>query len=136
MVFSIVPRAKSKLRSLVVKCTMVKSGVLQNRSSTICLFIILHGFLMNATAFAIEENSRSAKFATRVNKRLPGNVVKQLASPSFLSCSQLCLRISWCTSANFKETLKQGERGICELNRRENASAINEDNKLFDQPWR
>ena len=130
MVFSIVPPVESRLYQLRVNCTMAKSGVLQNRSSTICLFIILHGFLMNATVFAVEENSRSAKFATRVNKRLPGHVVKQLASPSLMSCSQSCLKISWCTSTNFK----QGKKGTCELNRRENAPAINEDHELVDQP--
>ena len=113
---------------------MVKSGVLQNRPSTICLFIILHELLLNATVFAVEENSRSAKFATRINKRLPGHVAKQFVSPSLMSCSHSCLRTSWCTSTNFKESLKQGEKGTCELNKRQNAPAINEDNELVDQP--
>ena len=134
MVFNIVPPAKSSLHSLLMKCTMVKSGVLQNLPSTIGLFIILHEFLMNATVFAVEENSRSAKFAARVNKRLPGHVVKQLTSPSLMSCSQSCLGTSWCTSTNFKESLKQGEKGTCELNKRKIAPAINEDSELVDQP--
>ena len=112
---------------------MAKSGVLQNRSSAICLFIILHGFLMNTTVFAGKENYRSAKFGTRVNKRLPGHVVKQLASPSLMSCSQSCLKSSWCTSTNFKDSLKQGGKGTCELNKREKAP-IGEDTELVDQP--
>ena len=110
--------------------------MLQNRPSTIYLFIILHELLLNATVFAVdhEENSRSAKFATRINERLPGHVAKQFASPSLMSCSHSCLRTSWCTSTNFKQSLKQGEKGTCELNKRENAPDINEDNELVDQP--
>ena len=91
---------------------MAKSGVLQNRSSAICLFIILHGFLMNTTVFAVEENSRSAKFGTRVNKRLPGHVVSDFASPSLMSYSQSCLKSSWCTSMNFKESLSKAEKEL------------------------
>ena len=112
---------------------MAKSGLLQNSACTICLFIILREFLMKATVFAVKENSRSAKFATRVNKRLPGHVVSHFASPSLISCSQSCLKSSWCTSTNFKESLKQGGKGTCELNKREKAP-IGEDTELVDQP--
>ena len=98
----------------------------------ICLFFILHEFLMNATVFAIEENYRSANFVTRVNKRLSGHVVKHFSSPSLMSCSQSCLKSSWCTSTNFKESFKQGEKGTCELNKRGNAP-IKEHTELVDQ---
>ena len=133
VVSSIVPPVKSRLYQLLVNCTMAKSGVLQNRSSTICLFIIFNGFLMYATVFAVEENSRSAKLATRVNKGLLSHVVSHFASPSLMSCSQSCLKSSWCTSTNFKESLKQGGKGNCELNKRENAP-MGEDTELVDQP--
>ena len=113
---------------------MVKSGVLQIRPSTIFLLIILHETLFNTTAvFAAEENSRSGYFVTRENKRLPGHVVKRSESASLMSCSQSCLRSSWCTSTNFKESSMQSDKGTCELNKHENAS-VNEDTELVDQP--
>ena len=113
---------------------MVKSGLLQNRPNTIFLLIILHEILFNTTAvFAAEENSRSGYFVTRENKRLLGHVMKRFGSPSLMSCSQSCLRNSWCTSTNFKESFKQSDKGTCELNKHDSAP-INEDAELVDQP--
>ena len=123
---------KRKLYSLPVR--MVKSGLLQNRPNTIFLLFILHEILFNATAvFAAAENSRSGYFVTREKKRLAGHVMKRFGSPSLMSCSQSCLRNSWCTSTNFKESFKQNDTGTCELNKHESA-AINEDTELVDQP--
>ena len=112
---------------------MVKSGLLQNRPNTIFLLIILLEILFNTTAvFAAEENSRSGYFVTRENKRLLGHVMKRFGSPSLMSCSQSCLRSSWSTSTNFKESSKLRDKGTCELNKHENAS-VNEDTELVDQ---
>ena len=112
---------------------MVKSRVLQNRPNTIFLLIILHEIIFYTTAvFAAEENSRSGYFVTRENKRLLGRVVKRSASPSLTSCSQSCLRSAWCTSTNFKESFKPGDKGTCELNEHDSAP-IKEDTELVDQ---
>ena len=115
---------------------MVKIGALSNRHKAICLIIAFIEILINATAFAAEENSlsRSAYLATRKNKRLTGHVVKRFESPSLMSCSQSCLKNSWCTSTNFcKKSLKKDDKGTCELNKHEIAP-INEDTKFVDQP--
>ena len=113
---------------------MVKSGVLQNRPHTTYLLIILHEILINTTtSFAAEENSQSGYFQTRENKRLPGHVVKRFSSPSLMSCSQSCLRNSWCTSTNFKESIKQSDKGTCELNKHDGAPN-SEGTELVDQP--
>ncbi|CAH3123432.1 unnamed protein product, partial [Porites lobata] len=45
-----------------------------------------------------------------------------------MSCSQACLRHSWCTSSNFKES-----SGNCELNKHE-FSTTDDDTKLTDNP--
>ena len=112
---------------------MVKSGVLQNRPNTIYLLIVLHEIIFNTTAvFAAEENSRSGYFVTRENKRLLGHVIKRFGSPSFMSCSQTCLRSSWSTSTNFKESSKLRDKGTYELNKHDSAP-IKEDTELVDQ---
>ena len=112
---------------------MVKSGVLQNRPNTIFLLIILHEILFNTTAVrAAVENSRSGYFVTRGNKRLLGHVVKRFGSPSLMSCSQSCLRSSWCASTNFKESSKLRDKGTCELNKH-GAEPINKVAELVDQ---
>ena len=96
--------------------------------------IIIRKLFVNVPVFTAEENSlsRSAFVLTRENKRLTGHVVKLLKSASLMSCGQSCLRNSWCTSTNFKESFKEDEKGTCELNKHENAT-INEDTKLTDQ---
>ena len=62
------------------------------------------------------------------NKRLHGYVVKKIDSTDEMSCSQACLRHSWCTSSNFKES-----SGNCELNKHE-FSTTDDDTKLTDNP--
>ena len=77
---------------------------------------------------AAEEDSRSAYIKTQANKRLHGYVVKKIDSTDEMSCSQACLRHSWCTSSNFKES-----SGNCELNKHE-FSTTDDDTKLTDNP--
>ena len=77
---------------------------------------------------AAEEDSRSAYIKTQENKRLHGYVAKKIDSTDEISCSQACLRHSWCTSFNFKES-----SGNYELNKHE-FSATDDDTKLTDNP--
>ena len=109
--------------------------MLLNRPKIIWLLIVLQEVIISATVCAVEEIplSRSAYVKARHNKRLTGHVVKTFPSPNLMSCSQSCLRNSWCTSANFKGSLKQSDKGTCELNKHENAP-IKKDNELVDQP--
>ena len=44
-----------------------------------------------------------------------------------MACSQACLRHSWCTSSNFKES-----SGSCELNKHEFSITVDDDSKLTD----
>ena len=113
---------------------MVRSALLQNHPNVIWLVIVLQEIITSATVFAVEENSLSgsAYVGVRHNKRLTGHVVKTFVSHSLTSCSQSCLRKSWCTSTNFKESFKQSDKGTCELNKHETAH-INEDTELVDQ---
>ena len=76
-------------------------------SSLIFCFIV-------GTVLAAEEESRSTYIKTRENKRLHGYVNKRIDSTDEMSCSKACLRYSWCTSSNFKES-----SGNCELNKHE-----------------
>ena len=50
-----------------------------------------------------------------------------------MTCSQACLRHSWCTSTNFQEFSSKKSKGSCELNKPE-FSALHLDAKLADQP--
>ena len=88
-----------------------------------------------ATSFAVEENSRSSYFITRQNKRFAGQVMKKIDSLSLMTCSQACLRHSWCTSTNFQEfsSTSKNSKGNCELNKHE-FSTLHLDAKLTDQP--
>ena len=88
-----------------------------------------------ATSFAAEENSRSAYFITRQNKRFAGQAVKKIDSSSLMACSQACLRHSWCTSTNFQEfsSTSKNSKGSCELKKHE-FSTLHLDAKLADQP--
>ena len=90
-------------------------------SSLIFCFIV-------GAVLAAEEDSRSAYIKTQENKRLHGYVVKKIDSTDEMSCSQACLRHSWCTSSNFKES-----SGNCELNKHE-FSTTDDDTKLTDNP--
>ena len=84
-------------------------------------------FIVGAV-LAPEEDSRSAYIKTREDKRLFGYVVKKIDSTDEISCSKACLRHSWCTSSNFKES-----SGNCELNTHEFSTA-DDDTKLTDNP--
>ena len=97
-------------------------------------FFVLQEIFLCVTILAAEENAqrRSANFITRENKELVSYVVKRFESRGLISCSQSCLKKSWCTSTNFIESLKKNDRGICELNKHKIAPLI-EDNKLIDQ---
>ena len=79
-------------------------------SSLIFCFVV-------GAVLAAEEDSRSAYIKTQENKRLHGYVVKKIDSTDEMSCSQACLRHSWCTSFNFKES-----SGNCELNKHDFSS--------------
>ena len=77
----------------------------------ICLLIFC--FIFGAV-LAAEEELRSSHIVAQENKRLHGYVVKRIDSTDEMSCSQACLRHSWCTSSNFKESSSK-----CELNKQE-----------------
>jgi len=101
----------------------------------IWLLILLQEILCT-TVFAADGNShfsRSAYFITQENKRQAGHVVERVQSPSLMSFSHSCLRNSWCTSTNFKKSVKENENGTFELNKHETAP-INRNTKLIDQP--
>jgi hypothetical protein len=85
-------------------------------------------------AFATKEepSSLTAYFTTRENKRLMGYVVKRSESRSLMSCSQSCLRNTWCTSTNFKLSSKKDAKGTCELNKHD-ISLINENTKFHEE---
>ena len=72
--------------------------------------------IIASAVFATEENFNSANSILRENKRLTGQTVKTVVSSSLLSCSQACLRRSWCTSTNFNFLKKSNEEN-CELNK-------------------
>ena len=109
--------------------------MLQYCPKIIWLLIVLQEIIVSATVCAVEESplSRSAYVEVRHNKRLTGYVVKTFPSPNLMSCSHSCLRNSWCTSTNFKDSFKQSEKGTCELNKHEKAP-INKDIEPVDQP--
>ena len=90
-------------------------------SSLIFCFIV-------GAVLAAEEDSRSAYIKTREDKRLLGYVIKKIDSTDEISCSQECLRHSWCTSFNFKES-----SGNCEVSTHK-LSTADDDNKLTDNP--
>ena len=83
-------------------------------------FVIFFHWMINNEVFADEErssSSRSVYCMTTRNKRLKGYVVKCFESASLLSCNHSCMRNEWCTSTNFKMSLKNGGKGTCELNK-------------------
>ena len=86
------------------------------------IFCFIFGAVLEA-----EEESRSSYIVAQVNKRLLGFAVKRIDSTYEMSCSQACLRHSWCTSANFKES-----SGNCELNKHEFSITTDDDTKLTD----
>ena len=88
-------------------------------------------FFFYLTAFravlAAEEEPRSAYIAAQEGKCLHGYAVKRIDCTDEMSCSQACLRHSWCTSSNFRES-----SGNCELNKHEFLITTDDDTKLTD----
>ncbi|XP_058956187.2 uncharacterized protein [Pocillopora verrucosa] len=90
-------------------------------------------FLKSTTLIArgnSDLDSRSSYIKTQENKKLMGFVVKRFDSPTLLSCSRQCLTNLWCSSINFKFSLKKDDKGTCELNKHD-ISVLNE-NVYFD----
>ena len=106
----------------------------------VLVFILFQSLLFSAVHFVVlvaettesSTLSRSSYLKTRENKRLLGYAVKRFNSPSLLSCGHQCMRNEWCSSANFKVSTKEGDKGTCELNKH-NSSVVNEDTKLLDE---
>ena len=132
------------IKRAVSTCLVVISMCAKHRPPFLWLLSVMEGnyallvFVLQWTiysrVFAAGEDSasRSGYFITRENKRLAGNVVKWFESPSFMSCSQSCLRNAWCSSTNFKVSSQEDGRGTCELNKHD-SSLINENTKLNEQ---
>ena len=95
--------------------------------------IVMYCFFRIAAVLTTEEIFRSVYTVSWQNKRLSGKAVKNIDSPSLMSCSQLCLRHSWCTSTNFKESFGKSSESNCELNKHD-FNVINDETKLMDQP--
>ena len=102
------------------------------------LLIVFQAIDVIFIVFAAEENtcSRSAYFVIRENRHLAGHIVKQFKSPSLISCSQSCLRNSWCTFTNFKVTFGQDDEGTCEMNTEHKMASTYDNFKIIDQPWK
>ncbi|XP_020601598.1 EGF-like repeat and discoidin I-like domain-containing protein 3 isoform X1 [Orbicella faveolata] len=88
----------------------------------VLLFILFQEIMNVADLNTVEKpsvtsTSRSAFFVSRKNTRLVGHAIKWFYSPSLLSCGQLCLSKTWCTSINFKMSSKEDGKGTCELNK-------------------
>ena len=89
--------------------------------------------MIQLSVFAAEENfilALSELFAVHENKCLTGYAVKKLKSPSLMICNHSCLRNSWCTSTNFKESSLEIGKGTYELNEH---GEIGEDTELEDE---
>ena len=103
----------------------------KNRRTAFLEFVFLR--LIQLSVFAAEGNfilSLSELFAVQENKCLTGYAVKKLKSPSLMICNHSCLRNSWCTSTNFKESSLEIGKGTCELNEH---GEIGEDTELEDE---
>ena len=98
---------------------------LQRRPDKIICSLIFC-FIFGAV-LAAEEESRSSYIVAQENKRLLGFAVKKIDSTDEMSRSQACLRHSWCTSCNFKESSSN-----CELNNHEFSITADGDTKLTD----
>ena len=102
-------------------------------NTTVMFSILLQGILYFVVVAAEKtENAalyRSSYFTTRENKRLVGYVFKRFNSPSLLSCGHQCVRNELCSSANFKVSTKENDKGTCELNKK----VVNVNTKLLDE---
>ena len=102
-------------------------------AKSVLLFFLFQGIIYTVIFAADEDStSRSAYFTTWENNRLDGYVVKRFESPSFISCSQSCLRNAWCSSTNFKMSSEEDGKGTCELNKHD-SSLINENTDFYEE---
>ena len=99
---------------------------LEMQAEAIWSIVLCH---IAATAFAAQENFRSAYFLSSENKYLTGKEVKKMDSSSHMSCSRECLKRSWCTSTNYENSSKD-----CGLNKHKLSNFINDDTKIIDKP--
>ena len=109
-----------------MKITLLKVEVPEKMSYTLQIL-----FIIAPMVFAIEENVKSAYSIVKENKRITNQTFKTVGSSSLMSCSQACLRQSWCTSTNYV-FLKRSSEGNCEQNKHK-FSSINDDIKLTDE---
>ena len=109
-----------------MKITLLKVEVPEKMSYTLQVL-----FIIAPMGFAIEENVKSAYSIVKENKRINDQTVETVGSSSLMSCSQACLRQSWCTSTNYNSRKKTSE-GNCEQNKHK-FSSINDDIKLTDE---
>ena len=118
--------------SILKKNGMIgRSHLILTRKTAFLEFVFLR--LIQLSVFAAEENfilSLSELFAVQENKCLTGYAVKKLKSPSLMICNHSCLRNSWCTSTNFKESSLEIGKGTYELNEH---GEIGEDTELEDE---
>ena len=123
---------KRNLKWLKVTAALDKmTAWLAMQGTKVLLFILFQEIMNKADLNTVEKpsvpsTSRSATFfVSRKNTRLTGHAIKWFYSPSLLSCGQLCLSKTWCTSINFKMSSKEDAKGACELNKH-NWPLINE----------
>lgn len=99
------------------------------------IWSIILMYCIHITVITSKENFRSAYFLSSENKRLPGQVFKQMYSSSLMLCNQACLKHSTrCTSTKFIKFNEETDEGHCELNEEEPRSSVYDDMKLTDQP--
>ena len=100
-------------------------------ANEVFILILFQG--MVNVVFAAEEDSASSRslfLETWENRRLVGHVVKEIESPSLMSCSHSCLKNSWCTSTNFKVPSEANGKETCELNKH---GAIDANTNFYEQ---
>ena len=108
-------------------------------SKKVLLYTLFHVLINSAVLnYALEEpsvisNSRSSFFDSRKNTRLMGHVIERLEASSLISCSQLCVSKSWCTSTNFRTHPNKNGKGACEMNKHDSMAVIDEDENLQNQ---
>ena len=105
------------------------------RSADEMIWSLILMYYIHITVITSKEKFRSAYFLSSENKRLPGQVFKQMHSSSFMLCNQACLKHSArCASTNFIKFNEETDEGHCELNEEEPRSSVYDDIKLTDQP--
>ena len=129
--FRALPQRQFLLKIFVNKANLTKAQFkmlekkLRSGPQLQVTLVLVIKVVMNASTVLVSEknlSSRSVYSISQHNKRLVDHVVKSLECPSLLMCSQLCLRHSWCTSTNFK----QSDKRTCELNMQEDIPGYKE----------